>query len=105
MRADSFSIRSHSGAKSTVEKTAQVIFTVCGFFAILAVVSITLYMIISGAPALFQVGIKELIFSTVWQPEADVPSFGILYIILTLPKSTVSIIHSYGLTVIFPCEL
>ena len=83
MRADSFSIRSHSGAKSTVEKTAQVIFTVCGFFAILAVVSITLYMIISGAPALFQVGIKELIFSTVWQPEADVPSFGILYIILT----------------------
>ena len=83
MRADSFSIRSHRGAKSTVEKTAQVIFTVCGFFAILAVVSITLYMIISGAPALFQVGIKELIFSTVWQPEADVPSFGILYIILT----------------------
>ena len=83
MRADSFSIRSHSGAKSTVEKAAQVIFTVCGFFAILAVVSITLYMIISGAPALFQVGIKELIFSTVWQPEADVPSFGILYIILT----------------------
>ena len=38
MRADSFSIRSHSGAKSTVEKTAQVIFTVCGFLAILAVI-------------------------------------------------------------------
>ena len=63
MRADSFSIRSHHGAKSTVEKAAQVIFTICGFFAILAVVSITLYMIISGAPALFQVGIKELILA------------------------------------------
>ena len=83
MRADSFSIRSHHGAKSTVEKTAQVIFTVCGFSAILAVCSITLYMVVSGAPALFQVGIKELLFSTVWKPEADVPSFGILYIILT----------------------
>ena len=32
---------------------------------------------------MFQVGIKELLFGTLWQPEAAEPSFGILYVILT----------------------
>ncbi len=77
------SILSHHGSKSTVEKTAQVIFTVCGFFAVLAVASITLYMIVSGTPAIFKVGLPEILFGSVWQPAADDPSFGILYIILT----------------------
>ena len=43
MRAETFSIRSCHGSKSTVEKAAQGIFTACGFFAVLAVASITLY--------------------------------------------------------------
>ena len=30
-----------------------------------------------------QVGIKELLFGTVWKPSADIPSFGICYVILT----------------------
>lgn len=45
--------------------------------------SITVYMIINGTPALFKVGIKEILFGTVWQPAAKDPSFGILYVILT----------------------
>ena len=40
-------------------------------------------MIINGTPALFKVGIKEILFGTVWQPAAKDPSFGILYVILT----------------------
>ena len=83
MRPETFSIRSHHGSKSTVEKAAQVIFTACGFFAVLAVASITLYMVVSGTPALFQVGILDILFGTVWQPAAAEPSFGILYVILT----------------------
>ena len=83
MTPETFSIRSHHGSKSTVEKAAQAIFTACGFFAVLAVASITLYMIISGTPALFQVGILDILFGTVWQPEAAQASFGILYVILT----------------------
>ena len=83
MRPETFSIRSHHGSKSGVEKAAQVIFTACGFFAVLAVASITLYMVISGTPALFQVGILDILFGTVWQPAAAEPSFGILYVILT----------------------
>lgn len=77
------SIFAGRGSKSAVERTAQIIFTVCGFFAVLAVASITLYMIISGTPALFKVGIVDILFGTVWKPEAAVPAFGILYVILT----------------------
>ena len=62
MRAETFSIRSCHGSKSTVEKAAQGIFTACGFFAVLAVASITLYMLISGTPALFKVGLLEILF-------------------------------------------
>ena len=83
MAQETFSVRSHHGSKSTVERAAEVIFTACGFFAVLAVASITLYMIFSGTPALFKVGILDILFGTLWQPAAATPSFGILYVILT----------------------
>ena len=69
--------------KAVVENVAQAIFTVCASFAILAVASITLYMIISGTPAIFKVGLKEILFGTVWEPTAAEPKYGILYVILT----------------------
>lgn len=83
MHPKSYSIFAGRGSKSAVEHMAQIIFTVCGFFAVLAVASITIYMIISGTPALFKVGIVDILFGTVWKPEAAVPAFGILYVILT----------------------
>lgn len=69
--------------KAIVESAAQIIFTVCASFAILAVASITLYMIISGTPAILKVGLKEILFGTIWAPTAAQPRFGILYVILT----------------------
>lgn len=66
-----------------MEEIAQVIFTLCALLAILAVISITVYMVINGTPALFQVGIREILFGTAWKPTAENPSFGILYVILT----------------------
>lgn len=66
-----------------MEEIAQVIFTLCAFLAILAVISITVYMVINGTPALFQAGIREILFGTAWKPTAENPSFGILYVILT----------------------
>lgn len=80
---ESFSIMGNSKTTSAVEKTAQGIFTLCASIAILAVVSITVYMIINGMPALFHVGIKEIIFGSLWKPTAAEPSYGILYVILT----------------------
>ena len=69
--------------KEVVETVAQMIFTICASFAILAVASITIYMIIGGTPAIFSVGLKEKLFSTTWRPSATEPQFGILYVILT----------------------
>ena len=78
-----FSIIGNKRNKSAVEKAEQGIFTLCALIAILAVVSITLYMIMNGTPALFRVGIKEILFGTQWKPTAENPSYGILYVILT----------------------
>lgn len=77
------SIKGNQKNKIMVERTAEMIFTICAFFAVLAVVSITVYMFLNGTPALFEVGLTEILFGTEWQPTADEPSFGIFYVILT----------------------
>ena len=69
--------------KSIVELIAKIIFLVCAVVAIAAVLSITVYMIIKGTPALERVGVTYLLFKTVWAPTANPASYGILYIILT----------------------
>lgn len=69
--------------KSLAEKSARSVFTICAFIAVLAVFSITLYMLLNGMPALFKVGLKEILFSTTWKPTAAEPQYGILYIIMT----------------------
>lgn len=76
-------MKSGTRKKAVIETVAQMIFTICAFFAVLAVASITLYMIISGSPAIFKVGLKEILFGTVWAPTAATPSYGIWYVILT----------------------
>lgn len=66
-----------------VESAAQAIFTVCAFLALFAVGSITFYMVANGVPALYKIGIKDILFSAAWKPTAQEPEFGILYIVLT----------------------
>lgn len=78
-----FSIYGNRKSISLVERIAQAVFTVCAFFAVLAVASITIYMILNGTPALFKVGIKDILFSTTWKPTAAEPQYGILFVILT----------------------
>lgn len=73
----------NSQRKAIVESVAGYIFTFCACFAILAVASITVYMILNGTPAIFQVGLKEILFTTAWEPTAARPRYGILYVILT----------------------
>lgn len=80
--ASSIQLIRRKNSVRTVEKAAQSVFTVCAFFSVFAVVSITLYMVANGMPAIYQIGIKDILFSSVWKPTAQDPSFGILYIIL-----------------------
>ena len=69
--------------KPIVEKVAEIIFTLCAFVAVVAVIAIAAYMLVNGTPALFRVGMKELLFETIWAPGAAEPKFGIAYVILT----------------------
>ena len=77
------SIIANRKTKSIVEKTAAIIFICCAVVSIVAVVGITAYMFVSGTPAIFKVGLTEILFSNVWAPTASDPQYGILNIILT----------------------
>lgn len=76
------SILNNSSAKNIVEEMASYIFIVCAIFAILSMFFITIYMIISGTPALYKIGLKDILFGTVWKPTASDPQYGIFYVIL-----------------------
>lgn len=83
METNTVSIIGEKRAGSIVESTARVIFLATAVVAIVAVLSITVYMILKGTPALASVGVTDILFGTVWEPTAAEPHFGILYIILT----------------------
>ncbi len=59
----------------------QVLFLVCGLIAVAFVLLITIYLIISGIPAIREVGLTEFLFGTTWA--AGDGEFGILAMILT----------------------
>lgn len=86
------SVKGNNRSKSFAEVLMSGVFTVCGFAAVAAVIAITVYMLISGVPAIFKVGIAEMLFSTEWAPTAAEPSFGIAYIILTSVLGTAAAI-------------
>lgn len=60
------------------------IFMVCGFIAIAFVLLITVYLIISGLPAIREVGLIDFLFGTRWDSANQTdPAYGILPFILT----------------------
>lgn len=79
----SFSIKGGNKAKNITELIMEIIFIVYAFVAVAAVLAISAYMIFSGAPALMEVGIVDMLFNPVWAPTASTSSFGIAYIVLT----------------------
>ena len=77
------SVKSIMRVKNAIEKVMNAIFFVCGMIAIGCVVLITVYMLVSGLPAIFEIGPADFLFGTVWKSTAKEPSFGILPFILT----------------------
>ena len=69
--------------KKQLENVMKNIFTFCGFFSIVCVLLITIYLFVAGAPAIYEIGIKDFIFNTIWKPTANEPQYGILPFILT----------------------
>ncbi|PKM73802.1 MAG: phosphate ABC transporter permease subunit PstC [Firmicutes bacterium HGW-Firmicutes-16] len=70
-------------ARNITEQVMHVIFVVCGMISIIAVVGISAYMIISGLPAIREIGLKDFLFGQVWKSTASEPLFGILPFILS----------------------
>jgi len=70
--------------KQAMERCMQGLFFVCGFIAIVFVLLITIYLIISGLPAIREIGLVEFLFGTRWESTNKTdPAFGILPMILT----------------------
>lgn len=80
--------------KKKTEKVAANIFLIFGMLAVISVIAITVYMFLKGTPALFKVGVSNLLFGSVWKPTAAEPSYGILYIILS------SIVGTFGAVIL-----
>ena len=70
-------------AKNPAEKAMSLIFFICGMLSIAFVLFITLFLVVSGVPAIGKIGIFKFLFGTVWASTASDPKFGILPFILT----------------------
>lgn len=70
--------------KKSVEKLMHLLFLFCGVVAIAFVLVISVYLILSGLPAIRKVGLKEFLLGTQWASTHKTdPKFGILPFILT----------------------
>lgn len=77
------SMKKNTGIKP-IENIMHLIFLVCGLFAIGFVLLITVYLVISGIPAIREIGLTDFLFGTVWDSTHKTnPQFGILPFILT----------------------
>ncbi len=81
------SISGRGNNKAIIEVVMNIIFFICGILAVVSVAVISLYMIFSGGPAIFKIGITDFLFGSVWNP--DDSQFGILPMILASIIATV----------------
>ena len=78
--------------KKITEKIMNTVFLFCGLTAVAAVALITIYMIISGLPAIREIGLLDFLFGAEWNSTAAEPQYGILPFILTSVWGTVGAI-------------
>lgn len=65
-----------------LEKGMSLLFLICGLLTILFVILITIFLVISGIPAIRNIGLTDFLFGKVWASTAADPSYGILPFIL-----------------------
>ncbi len=66
-----------------IENIAHALFLILGLVTVGAVLLITIYLIISGIPAIKQIGLIKFLFGKEWRSTGQNPQFGILPFILT----------------------
>ena len=71
--------------RKAMEQAIHLIFLLCGIVAVGFVLCISVYLVISGLPAIREIGLTNFLFGKVWAPTNATtgPQFGILPFILT----------------------
>ena len=77
--------RSSYRARKTVEQIIHLMFLLCGIVAVAFVLLISIYLILSGLPAIRQIGLVQFLFGKVWDPTNTTTGaqYGIFAFILT----------------------
>ncbi len=84
MAEEAVQLRTEKKSKrKIVENIIHIIFLILGLVAVGCVLVITIYLIISGIPAIKEIGIINFLFGTEWASTAAEAKFGILPFILT----------------------
>ena len=66
-----------------LERAVHGIFLVLGLITVACVLVITAYLVISGIPAIHEIGLVDFLFGEKWASTATEPAYGILPFILT----------------------
>ena len=71
--------------RKAMEQAFHLIFLLCGIVAVGFVLCISVYLVISGLPAIREIGLTKFLFGKVWAPTNATtgPQFGILPFLLT----------------------
>lgn len=76
--ADKKSSARRLGGAKMIEKAMSGIFTVCGLTALGFVIVITIFLLVSGIPAIGKIGILNFLLGREWRSTAAEPLYGIL---------------------------
>ncbi len=69
--------------KRVMENVIHGVFLILGLITVGCVLLITVYLIVSGIPAIREIGLIDFLFGKTWASTQDPPQFGILPFILT----------------------
>ncbi|MBQ8315410.1 MAG: phosphate ABC transporter permease subunit PstC [Lachnospiraceae bacterium] len=75
--------RTRNRSTEIIEKVIQGIFLILGLITVGCVLLITVYLVISGIPAIKEIGLIHFLFGKEWASTAAEPKYGILPFILT----------------------
>ena len=65
------------------ERIVHGIFLILGLVTVACVLLITVYLVVSGIPAIMEIGLWDFLFGKVWEPTGTDAKFGILPFILS----------------------
>ena len=76
-------MKTSTSKKNLLESAIHGIFLILGLITVACVLLITVYLVLSGLPAIGKIGLTKFLFGKTWASTAAQPAFGILPFILT----------------------